>query len=130
MEARYVQLHLRKCGVIVHHAAPMPSTSDGRQAVVVYLEAGLQQADLARRCALRLPGVIGVKFSGHTPTIMFIFGAEPGGRTAAVNGGRPTRPGAPRQQAQRPGPVRAKPAPGPVRSPAGVRRRTTAPSQS
>jgi len=129
MEARYVQLHLRKCGVIVHHAAPMPSTSDGRQAVVVYLEAGLRQADLARRCVLRLPGVIGVKFSGHTPTIMFVFGAEPGGRTA-VNGGRPTRPGAPRQQIQRPGPVKVKPAPGPVKSPAAVRRRTTVPSQS
>jgi hypothetical protein len=130
MEARYVQLHLRRCGVLVHHAAPMPASADGRRAVVIYLEAGLQQYELARRCVLRLPGVIGVQFSGHTPSIMFVFGAEPGGRAARINGVRPPGPKDPGQREQRREPIMVKGAPGPVKSPAGERRRTTARSQS
>jgi len=126
MEARYVQLHLRRCGVVVHHAARMPPASDGRQAVVVFLEAGLQQYELARRCALKLPGVIGVSFSGHTPTIMFVFGAEPGGRTAPSNGSGAPRPGA----SQRRDLIRGRRAPGPVRSPESARRRASARQQS
>jgi hypothetical protein len=63
MEARHIQAHLRRCGVVVHHAARMPPTPDGRPAVVVFLEAGLQQYELARRCVLKLPGVIDVSFS-------------------------------------------------------------------
>lgn len=129
MEARHVQLHLRRCGVLVHHVAPMPSTSDGKQTVVVYLEAGLQQYDLARRCVLKLPGVIGVAFSGHTPTIMFVFGAEPGGRKALVNGSAP-KPNPPRQQEQSRDQIKVRRAPGPVRLLGGERRRTTARTQS
>jgi len=77
MEARHVQLHLRRCGVVVHHAARMPSSTDGRQSVVIFLEGGLQQFDLARRCALKLPGVRDVSFSGHTNTIMYVSTTEP-----------------------------------------------------
>jgi hypothetical protein len=124
MEARYIQLHLRRCGVVVHHAARMPSTADGRQAVVVFLEAGLQQSELARRCALRLPGVIEVSFSGHTPTIMYVFGAEPGGRAAKLPRSGPTSPAGRRDQ------IRARHGPGPVRLPGSGRRRTTARPQS
>ena len=120
MDARYVQLHLRRCGVVVHHAAGMPTTSDGRRAVVVFLEAGLQQFELARRCALRLPGVIDVAFSGHTATIMYVYGAAPGGRSTPRRS--PTPPS--------PAPVRTKRAPGPVKSPATARRRTTARQQN
>src|SRR3954462_11125051 len=98
MEARYIQLHLRRCGVVVHHAARMPSTADGRQAVVVFLEAGLQQSELARRCAPRLPGVIEVTFSGHTPTIMYVFGAELGGRASKLLPSGPPSPAGRRNQ--------------------------------
>jgi hypothetical protein len=124
MEARYIQLHLRRCGVVVHHAARMPSTADGRQAVVVFLEAGLQQSELARRCALRLPGVIEVSFSGHTPTIMYVFGAEPGGRAAKLHRSGPLSPTGRRDQ------IRARPGPGPGRLPGSGRRRTIARPQS
>ena len=121
MEARYVQLHLRRCGVVVHHAARMPPAADGRQAVVVFLEAGLQQSELARRCALKLPGVTGVTFSGHTPTIMYVFGAEPSGRTALLTRPAKPGPGPERRRAQ----IRARRAPGPVKSPGSGRRQTT-----
>jgi hypothetical protein len=109
----------------VHHAARMPPTADGRQAVVVFLEAGLQQYELARRCALKLPGVTSVSFSGHTPTIMYVYGAEPGGRKARVNGSGP-RPDPQRQREQ----IRAKRAPGPVRSLEAEHRLTSARRQS
>lgn len=88
MEARQVQVHLQRCGVVVQHAAGMPPTSHGRQVVVVFLEPGLQQSELARRCALKLADVIRVSFSGHTPTIMFVEGAE---RVARPAGFRQTR---------------------------------------
>lgn len=114
MQARYVQGHLRRCGVVVHHAARMPSTADGRESVVVYLESGLQQYELARRCVLKLPGVIGVTFSGHTPSIMYVFGNGPGGS----------------DRRHRPEQLRAKPGPGPGRSPGSVPRRTTSPQRN
>jgi hypothetical protein len=119
MEAQYVQLHLRRCGVVVHHASKMPPGADGRQAVVVFLEAGLQQYELARRCALRLPGVIAVAFSGHTPTIMYVYGAEPGGRTVRRSGSGPPRPGSEHERLKEPR------GPGPVRLLGAERRRTT-----
>jgi len=125
MEARHIQAHLRRCGVVVHHAARMPPTADGRQAVVVFLEAGLQQYELARRCALKLPGVTGVSFSGHTPTIMYVYGAEPGGRKARLNGS-PPKPDPQRRRQQ----VRAQRAPGPVRSLEAEHRLTNARRQS
>jgi hypothetical protein len=124
MEARHVQLHLRRCGVVVHHAACMPASADGRQAVVVFLEGGLQQSELARRCALKLPGVIEVSFSGHTATIMYVFGAASGNRTAPHPPPTAPEPGPGRK------PAMAKHAPGPVRSPGSARRRTTARQQN
>jgi hypothetical protein len=68
---------LRKCGVVVHHAARMPSAADGRESVVVFLEGAMGQFELARNCAMRIPGVFKVSFSGHTRTIMYVYGAEP-----------------------------------------------------
>jgi hypothetical protein len=105
--------------VVVHHAARMPSTSDGRQAVVVFLEAGLHQYELARRCVLKLPWVSSVSFSGHTSTIMYVFGAEPGGRKAPIDGTQP-RPDPQRRRQQ----IRALHGPGPVRLPEAERRLT------
>jgi hypothetical protein len=102
MEARYVLMHLRRCGVVVHHAAPMPPDADGHRSVVVFLEGALQQCDLARRCALRLPGVLDVWFSGHTRTIMYVSGSA----------------------------VTAKRSPGPVQLRESARRRTSRRSRS
>jgi hypothetical protein len=124
MEARYVQLHLRRCGVVVHHATAMPTSADGRQAVVVFLEGGLQQFQLARRCALKLPGVIDVSFSGHTATIMFVYGAPSEKRAT------PQHPPAALEQGPERRSAKAKRAPGPVRSPGAARRRTTARQQN
>jgi hypothetical protein len=70
VEAGDVQEHLRQCGVVVHLATRMPSASDGRQSVVVFLEAALGQFELAHRCAMRLPGVVDVFFSGHNRAVM------------------------------------------------------------
>jgi len=96
MEALDLQIYLRRCGVVVHHAAQMPPAADGRQAVVVFLEANLGQFELARYCALRLPGVLEVSFSGYSRAIMYVIVAEPGGRSA-----RTRRPGAPGPNPQR-----------------------------
>jgi|SRR4051812_36761976 hypothetical protein len=134
MEALDVQIYLRRCGVVVHHAARMPTAADGRQSVVVFLESVLGQFELARRCALRLPGVIDVSFSGYSRSIMYVVCAEPGGRTATLR-----RPGSPAPDAQRlrtahrgradrsgrAGVSSAGPGPGPARSPAGARPRTS-----
>jgi hypothetical protein len=131
MEARHVQIHLRRCGVVVHHTAKMPPASDGRQAVVVFLEAGLQQYELARRCALKLPGVVDVTFSGHTSSIMYVFSAEPGGRTAPIRRPHPPSPNQrPTHLHSRREPVRVKRAPGPVPSLVSERRRTSAPPRN
>lgn len=77
-------LHLCRCGVVVHHAARMPPLLDGRESVVVFLEGTLGQYELARRCALRMPGVLEVSFSGQTRAIMYVYSAEPGGATAPL----------------------------------------------
>lgn len=86
MEAGQVQEQLQRCGVQVHHATRMPPTGDGRQVVVVFLEPGLRQHELARLAAVKLSGVVKVWFSGHTATIMFVEVTEPvarcSGRTA------------------------------------------------
>jgi hypothetical protein len=138
MEARYVQLHLRRCGVVVHHATEMPTSADGRQAVVVFLEGGLQQFQLARRCAIKLPGVIDVSFSGHTATIMYVFGAPPRNPATQQRPPEAPEPG-PEQRSATARPVDLRPsgtgpetkrAPGPVRSPGAARRRTTARQQN
>lgn len=43
-----IMIHLRRCGVVVHHAARMPSPADrGYEAFVVFLEASLHQQELA-----------------------------------------------------------------------------------
>jgi hypothetical protein len=80
---------------------------------------------LARRCVLKLPGVIDVSFSGHTPTIMFVFGAEPRGRRARVNGSAP-RPDPQRRREE----IKAQRAPGPVRLRAAERHLPSARKQS
>jgi hypothetical protein len=72
MEPSDLQAYLRRCGVVVHHVAPMPSNSEGRRSVVVFLEETLGQFALARRCALRLPDVVEVSFSGHTRAVMYV----------------------------------------------------------
>jgi hypothetical protein len=101
MEASDVQIHLRRCGVVVHHAAQLPRDCDGRQTVVVFLEASLGQFELARRCALRLPGVVDVSFSGHTRAVMYVIKAESGGRSGAGRSPRPVSPAARRARAIR-----------------------------
>ena len=123
MEARYIQVHLRRCGVVVHHATGIPPSADGWRGVVVFLEASLHQYELAQRCVLKLPGVLGVSFSGHTPTIMYVYGVEPGRRMA--NGAAPD-PDAQRRRNV----IRAKRAPGPVTLPGAERRLTNARRQS
>jgi hypothetical protein len=77
MEPLDVRSYLRRCGVVVHHAARMPATLDGRQSIVVFLEGNLGQFELARECALRLPGVIEVSFSGYSRAIMYVAWTEP-----------------------------------------------------
>jgi hypothetical protein len=62
----------------------MPSAADGRESVVVFLEGAMDQHDLARRCALRMPGVLEVSFSGHTRAIMYLHGADSVARAAAA----------------------------------------------
>jgi hypothetical protein len=74
MEACDVKVHLRRWGVVVHHVAKMPSGPEGRPSLVVFLEGTLGQFDLAHRCALRIPGVVSVTFSGHTRAIMYVHG--------------------------------------------------------
>jgi hypothetical protein len=86
MEARDIQVHLRRCGVVVHLAARMPMASDGRRSVVVFLEATLGQFELARQCALRLPEVVDVFFSGHNRAVMYVIALSGGGH------GLPVRP--------------------------------------
>jgi hypothetical protein len=78
MEASDVQVPLRRCGIVVHHAARMPMTVDGRHSVVVFLEATLGQFELARQCALGLPGVTDVYFSGHNQAVMYVLAAPSG----------------------------------------------------
>jgi hypothetical protein len=73
-----IQSWLRRCGVVVHHAARMPTAADGEESVVLFLEAALDQHDLARRCALRLPGISTAHFSGHSRGVMYLAGRDPG----------------------------------------------------
>jgi hypothetical protein len=71
MEPGDVLVHLRRCGVVAHHAAGMPPAAFGRS-IVVFLEGAMGQSELARSCALGMPGVERVTFSGHTRAIMFV----------------------------------------------------------
>jgi hypothetical protein len=64
--------HLRECGVVVRHAATMPPPAEGWKSSVLFLEGTAEECEVARRCALDLPGIIKVRFSGHTPTIMYV----------------------------------------------------------
>lgn len=68
-----VATHLRECGVVVHHAAQMPTPRDGRQVVVIFLDGDLDQVDLARQSARRLPGVLDVIFSGYNRAVMYVI---------------------------------------------------------
>lgn len=72
VEPHQVMVHLRLCGVVVHHVARMPSPNEGNKTMVVFLEGNLAQSDLARNCVRRLPGVSGVTFSGAVPSIMYV----------------------------------------------------------
>jgi hypothetical protein len=69
-----VLVYLRRCGVVVHHVAPMPAESQ-RPVLVVFLEGNLCQFDLASRAARRMPQVKAVSFSGHNRAIMYVIGA-------------------------------------------------------
>ena len=51
----------------------MPTPRDGRQVVVVFLDGDLDQVDLARQSAKRLPGVLDVVFSGFNRAIMYVI---------------------------------------------------------
>jgi len=73
LEASDVQMHLRECGVVVHHAARMPTPRDGRQVVVAFLDGTEEQVDLARQAAKRLPGVLDVIFSGYNRAVMYVI---------------------------------------------------------
>jgi hypothetical protein len=74
VEASAVMVHLRRCGVIVHHAARMPTPASGQRSVVVFLET-TNQCEAARLCALRFPGVWRVTFAGFSRKIMYVYGA-------------------------------------------------------
>jgi len=71
MDPEEIKSWLRRCGIVVHHAARMPPGADGRQAVVLFLEVTLQQHELARACALRLPAVSSISFSGLSRGVMY-----------------------------------------------------------
>jgi len=68
-----VTAHLRECGVVVLHASQMPTPRDGRQVVVVFLDGDLDQVDVARQSAKRLPGVLDVIFSGYNQAVMYVI---------------------------------------------------------
>jgi hypothetical protein len=72
-QAGRVMVHLRRCGVVVHHAAAMPSPANGPGSVVVFLSTTPGQSRIARGCALRMPGVRQVTFSGFSPTVMYVY---------------------------------------------------------
>jgi hypothetical protein len=72
LEASAVQNHLRACGVIVHHAARMPTPRDGRQVIVLFLDGTVGKDDLVRY-AKRLPGVLDVVFSGYNRAVMYVI---------------------------------------------------------
>src|SRR3954453_784797 len=72
-----VLAYLERCGVPVRHAAAIPTSATGRSSIVVFLEGTPEQCDFARTCALRIPSVFEVTFSGHTPTIMYLYGRRP-----------------------------------------------------
>lgn len=78
-EAASVLVHLRRRGVVVHHAAPHHLAGGGRPAIVVFLEAGLNQHELARQLALQLVNVVDVDFCGQSRGIMYVFTAPKSG---------------------------------------------------
>jgi hypothetical protein len=84
LEAAAVMRHLRRCGVVVHHAAPMPTSANEQGSIVVFLEATLGQFELARGCALRIPAVGGVTFAGFSPAIMYVHAGHTPRRTNTV----------------------------------------------
>ncbi|HST80705.1 MAG TPA: hypothetical protein VLL08_03065 [Kineosporiaceae bacterium] len=99
-----VTAHLRKCGVVVLHAAQMPTPRDGRQVVVVFLDGDLDQVDVARQSAKRLPGVLDVMFSGYNQAVMYVI-ASPAYSDYPATAPHP-HPGAPMNSALRKRPGR------------------------
>lgn len=73
-------VHLRRCGVIVEHAAAMPTSANGAGSVVVFLSKTPGQAEIARGAALRIPGVSRVTFSGFSRAVMYVYLAPPARR--------------------------------------------------
>jgi hypothetical protein len=91
LEAGELVFYLRRCGLVVHHAAEMPGPLDGSyHAFVVFLEANLGQHELAAECAGRMSGVFNVAFSGHTKSIMYVLSSSPTA-AAACEGAAPSR---------------------------------------
>jgi hypothetical protein len=79
VEADRLRVQLRRCGVVVRHAAPMPTSATGEGAVVVFLSKTQDQGAVARGVALRLPEVSRVTFAGFCPSIMYVYVATPRG---------------------------------------------------
>jgi len=77
-EADRLMVQLRRCGVVVHHAAPMPTPVNGEGAVVVFLSKTQDQGAVARGAVLRMPEVTGVRFAGFCPAIMYVSVGIPG----------------------------------------------------
>jgi hypothetical protein len=100
-----VTVHLRECGVVVLHAAQMPTPRDGRQVVVIFLDGDLEQGDLARQSAKRLPGVLDVMFSGYNRAVMYVI-ASPAYSDYPATGAHP-HPGQPMTSALRHRPGRS-----------------------
>jgi hypothetical protein len=77
MEAELILSRLRRCGIVAHRAAKMPSPADGPPSIVVFLDNRQAQFEIARRCALQIPGVDQVTFAGFSRTVMYVYGAPP-----------------------------------------------------
>ena len=77
MEAELILSSLRRCGIVAHHAARMPSPADGPPSIVVFLDNNQAQFEIARRCALQMPGVGQVTFAGFSRSVMYVYGPPP-----------------------------------------------------
>jgi hypothetical protein len=75
VEAYQLMVHLRRSGVVVHYAVPMPTPANelNREGcIAVFLSKMVDQSDLARASTLKMPHVIRVTFAGFCPSIMYV----------------------------------------------------------
>jgi hypothetical protein len=73
MDSNDVLQELHRERIAVLHAVRPACTPAGRDLVVVFLEATYGQAEEARDCLRKLPGVIDVTFARHTKAIIYVF---------------------------------------------------------